>query len=1268
MSSVKKILIAMVAVFIAAIVAWSMTSSLIVHAADDEDTTEYSLAQMSEAATKFFSYAMSPENGGNTDSEYDVSLPSKVTFTTAGGMLGFIDPDATKKEAVNFWTSAGSTKNQTEYPYQFLASLGNSAFYEYAKYGYALNQIGIDQTGNPAASNGLRWFVGLIMMVLYIGSAFVNVVFSFALTLLKFANPFRLFAGKTHGVGTGSGILEGIDSIETAAVSYASGADNKAAKAIASGVGGFATKLRELYKTSSSIGTAIVLPIMTAFMIASITLLHGRPVGNKRTVWEKMKPWVLRLVFLAFGVPLMFSCYDIVLTSLSDQVAASNQTGTKMIASTFVDFEVWATDYSLELPSDQYNILIDKDGKVSDSTLSYSRNLAYEINYMTGAFGALPASAENSIIGSNSTSADAMIEDSYVWNNNNTSGKNSTEYKNNISANFGNILSVVGELQKYMNGDMITASSYEGAVVKSRLMGQNQEKVREMFLDGSNWEHYLKPKEGDVDDGTKRLLAAYDATRSSGTTYDKAINIFSNQGSDMYMHTSGNAAFWLRSHRSRTPGSTVSLITRLLGVRTGLSDLSMYNYLNSSFTETSVIVYSPNTSSSAVTRQNHYAVNNVGGNGLTKVLYLVDAMAVMGCVAVLGYVYAFGLIMANFKAMFKVIPNVFLGVAGSIKAIATVVAYTIAMCLEVIITIFLYCLACDIVMAIVAIVERPMLILFKDVAGGDLISVLHPILLIASIILLCIIIKEAIKWRKVIIQGVVEYMTMLVNRFMGASASAPDMESKGGSKLGRVATVGAGLAVAGVASGGFSGLATSPAGEAVSAASDNLGITDAANTAKSTFGVATTEGAASGDTYVNAKGGVTKNAEFGTSSTANAGDTMNTDEYADNQYDNSTGGSAVTEGDDYAGANYSGDDYAGDENVDGYNYDDRMLSETQQAEAYNDSHNDMEERVQAQNQELYANDNKSYSTDASENTMTTKDVTAQEIDAQQKNFTQATDDMVNLFNPDVEVRNQAQANLKQSWKNAQDIHTQANQARQNINNAGAAIATATTVDNTTNENKTVNENKTSNPVKGSSSHSHNGGGSVNERRAKFANAGQNGLATASSGRPNTYTAGQINTRPNQTPVKGASRAPLVTTQNAPQQQPQKPIANNTKKMNNTGLQYGAMAYANTVRNTAPVRSAEQQNNRNTRVATNNAYQSAPRPQTVGNQRANSAAVRTKNAQINKARNITAPVDKRSPMRPTQIPTPTTAATRRSSASLASDNNSGRGGPDVRPKK
>ena len=704
MSSVKKILIAMVAVFIAAIVAWSMTSSLIVHAADDEDTTEYSLAQLSESAAKFFSYVMSPENGGNDDSGYkqmNICAPEPegmgLDFTTAGGMLGFVDPDATKRETVNFWTSAGSTKNQTEYPYLFLAGIkdskGNRPFYEYAKYGYALNQMGIDQTGNPSASTGLRWFVGLIMMILYIGSAFVNVVFSFALTLLQYANPFRLFAGKTS-IGTGNGILEGMDGIE--ALSNKLGKDT-AGGAIAAGVSQFAVKLRELYKVSSGVGTAIVLPILTAFMIASITLLHGKPVGNKRTVWDKMKPWVLRLVFLVLGVPLMFSCYDIVLGSLQDQVAASNQTGTRMIASTFVDFDVWATDYGLELPIG-VQLYIGTDGELKDTQglSTDARNLAYKINYMTGAFGSIPSTMDGTSLGRE----ESMIENTYVWNNNNDASVGSMTYKNNIATNFSNIMDVVEELQKYMNGDMITASSYEGSVVKSRLSTKTSkaqlEKLREMFLDGSNWENYLKTTDGD-NESTQRLWKAY----SGYSSYAKGMNVFASNATmqNDYKNSSDKKSIMFHGYRTASgQGSVVDLIGRLItgdsSTHEGFSDLAMYNYLNSSFTDTSIIVYSPNTSSSAVTRQNHYAVNNVGGNGLLKVLYLIDAMAVMGCVAILGYVYAFGLIMANFKAMFKVIPNIFLGVAGSIKAIATVVAYTIAMCLEVIITIFLYCFNC----------------------------------------------------------------------------------------------------------------------------------------------------------------------------------------------------------------------------------------------------------------------------------------------------------------------------------------------------------------------------------------------------------------------------------------------------------------------------------------------------------------------------------------------------------------------------------------------
>lgn len=1260
--SLKKIVGGIGLLFFVVIVAYSVTISATVQAAPD-DKTDWSLAQQSTAAAQYFSHCLSPaskvdQEGADLD---DVDQLPDVKTGTAGGMLGFLDVDITKDDQ-NFWAAPGSTKNQTEYPYQSLQTIDSDGdYYAYAAYGHALNYLGLDQTAAPNANTGIRWFVGLLMMILYVLSMGVNIIFTFALNALRVLNPFRLFMGKSGGEGSGNVILEGMDSF---AAAYKD-SDSDVTKAMASGVDNLSAKLRHLYSSSSNIGTMVVLPVLTACMLFSLTVLHGKPVGNKRTAYEKIKPWVLRLAFICFGVPLMFSCYDVVLSNLSDQVAVSNTMGTKMIASTFIDFDSWAMSYNLAFPNNidvvdadgeghsytnKPDLSLDENGLPDARTVSQTRYITYQINRATGAFGTLDQFSDISSLHSGGT--DDSMEG--IW-------ETTSSDQSSINSNFSNVMSVIGVLQKYMNGDIISSGAYEANVVKAKLELQSPKGTQQMFTDGCTWTNFQKAQN---EDAQKRLFKAIAADYGPLSDWESVYNIWGSSWDGAVSSSTSLAVVYrgglpvetlTKAHRF----TNAEIVGEVLGRPNGLSAMSMYNYLNSSFTETAVVVYSPTASNSAVTRESHYAVNNVG-NGLNSVLYILDAMAIMGCVAILGYAYALGLLFENFKAIFKIIPNVFLGLAGSLKGIATVVAYTIAMILEVIITIFLYCLACDLIVAAVDVIENPLAILFRKSASNALVKVLHPVLMIASIILIVILVKKALEWRKVVIQGVTEAATAVINKFMGTNATAPQLTANGGSKLGRVATIGAGAVMLGAATGsGSSGLATSSAGTTLGAVGDNLGVTKSAEDAKAAFGVTTNGSAVNSDSYatnngVVTSGGMTSKDNYTTGDTMNGDSTTNvdganTDNYSDANVDNSTGETMNAGGDEYA------DNYADDTSVD-----QRTLSETQQAEAYNEANSDTVERIDAENEQMMQEESTAVSNDNSQTSMSARDITSQEITDQQRNITDTTDDVVNLFNPDTEVRNQAWSNVQQGWQNAQNIHANANAQRAALTSDSAVTAVAAT--NITNNNA----EQTGGQQHSSSSHSNgkNGNapikGNSNKSMAgksdEFRTAGQNGLPTSQQGgQTRAWDASRgFNARPNANPQKG-NAAPQRSTQSNRQQQ--NPLATSPQQTYKDNALYNTAYNATVLRNMDTMSRAQNQNNMNGANKTSN--QNANRGQQTGYAQTNRSTQSGRNASRDVAartrRSMTTPQDRQSQRR-------------RSADNVAPTTNPTRTGGDTRPRK
>ena len=84
-----------------------------------------------------------------------------------------------------------------------------------------------------------------------------------------------------------------------------------------------------------------------------------------------------------------------------------------------------------------------------------------------------------------------------------------------------------------------------------------------------------------------------------------------------------------------------------------LSVLSMYNYLNSKFTESEITVSSPRSTNNSMVKYQHYSVN-AGGTGIMRFIYLIDAAALLFAISIVGYGYGFSMLVANLKVLFQI--------------------------------------------------------------------------------------------------------------------------------------------------------------------------------------------------------------------------------------------------------------------------------------------------------------------------------------------------------------------------------------------------------------------------------------------------------------------------------------------------------------------------------------------------------------------------------------------------------------------------------------
>lgn len=100
-----------------------------------------------------------------------------------------------------------------------------------------------------------------------------------------------------------------------------------------------------------------------------------------------------------------------------------------------------------------------------------------------------------------------------------------------------------------------------------------------------------------------------------------------------------------------------------------LSPMATYNYLNSCFDDTSIKVYSSEKSSSTLIREYHYSVNVVG-KGITSLVILTLCITLLSTYCVLGFTYAFGIVMSNIKTSLRLILSVPGSMIGSLQCIA----------------------------------------------------------------------------------------------------------------------------------------------------------------------------------------------------------------------------------------------------------------------------------------------------------------------------------------------------------------------------------------------------------------------------------------------------------------------------------------------------------------------------------------------------------------------------------------------------------------------
>lgn len=715
-------------------------------AADDlEDVSFYKLASCASAH-------MTKRLGDNKN----VNISNGINAGNAGGLVGYCD-DADTDGIVMGWINSALSNSSASFSYDSLSGMSanggtTDSLYAYCRYGYLLSSLGLDSTGTDGWPV-LRFIVGGIMWLLYMLAFSVSALFSVVISVLKFFNPFRFFADGFQAIVTAP---DGT-TINNQATMNAWGLTGNTGSG--STLASLTAVVSKLYNSAQSVSWAFVVPVSIAILLFTLLLFKNANRGSK------VKKTIIRLVFLCIGVPVCGACYTMALDSMADIATSNGNAASRVVASTFCDFESWAVNRRLSPPGNLAGVSLssrnvtDGDGGTPDPNTQVNvRDLCYYINQSshlksgsTSVFAELPS-------GVNSSSVKNWNSSVIVENGSGSIG----------AVNTGEMDAVIDMLSRYMSGSFIYASDWETRV-KAKLIEKSQgndtyynELVDEFSksdsaddFDNDGWNHFDGTKWGSSNlwaNGTLQAVATGTGVADVVTMKPRGLT-FSDPGSNTMTYVDGV-----------DPSN-----------RIGLSTMSMYNYLTSKFTKSSVVVYSSEKASSGLVRESHYSVNLVG-NGIMQVLYYLNAIVLILSIIVIGWFYAISIMIANIKRTLRLITSVPFAVMGSIRSIAKVITYTLVMILEIVVTIFVYSLVVEIMMNITELVEGPFASALNNIpaimagaavmGGAAWAPAISIICLVFGIVILIAFVIMAMRLRKVIVKSLDEGAAEIVNKFL----------------------------------------------------------------------------------------------------------------------------------------------------------------------------------------------------------------------------------------------------------------------------------------------------------------------------------------------------------------------------------------------------------------------------------------------------------------------------------------------------------------------
>ncbi|MEV7960284.1 hypothetical protein [Streptomyces sp. NPDC088141] len=747
-----------------------MATSSPASADDKKERDNYSLYQLASNASSYFSEKNSP---GSDKGMHENWKPVVGSPASGGSMLGYADPEFSLGNIVGWFFAEVSGSSQTV-TYETLAAKddkGNakySGMLDYAHFGAANNDLGLDTMSSGIGGQIVDAIGGSIIWVLYALALAVGTLFYVVLQFLKLINPFvwfyqavravnPTFADGMTGGDTGGGALSGLQH-------WISG----------------------WYGLLVDISWQALVPIFIGFLLIGLVMFKKMDRGSA------IKKFLVRIVFIGVGLPLIGSMYTSVLDKFDNSVLGEHAGPTRVVLSTYVDFEAWMMNDRLGIP-DQALVSWNGDQANSDAMMSV-RTSALAINKQSHG-----ATFNGISIGTKTNDAESAWKEGTV------------SVGTGASDDFKAVFSTFGIISKYIGGREIAASDFESGIKSSiTQLDESSDVKKSWFVDKNSYGDVEHFGEGKGPKPVDHPVISTDGTGLRSSSPAKDSTVFTTSG------TKSGCGFTV----GKTPSSC------------NLSPLAAYNYLNTGFSPSSLTMYSSNNATSGFTRENHMAVSQVG-TGPAKFMYWSNAATVLGSIVLLGFWYAIGMLAGAIKRTFGLVAAVPFATLGAMAAIAKVIVYSMALILEVIVTLFIYQFVSEFLISVPDIMAGPVSSfmspggLWGNAALGGIIVVI--LTLISSLVIIGITFA-LLRVRKTVLQAMDEVVTKLVDKFLETNtAPKPD---KGGlmPALAAGAGAGAGMAMGNKMANGFNSRTNGPASPSTGKPGDKTASTNAGGT------------------------------------------------------------------------------------------------------------------------------------------------------------------------------------------------------------------------------------------------------------------------------------------------------------------------------------------------------------------------------------------------------------------------------------------------------